>query len=171
VISGTSLAAVAATGATAGAVFWSNDCVDSRSALILAATAIITAPLGAKMTHRVDCQVREAGGGGGGEIPPVGQCSLSCATVVAYVGRLEKCRIWMFGTPCPVLGQPDKPSHARRQCRLLLLSLCALDCSCSVYARPWVIGCTWWHLWSPSRQCSLLTSSSKPSRRKHSPQH
>lgn len=59
VISGTSLAAVAATGATAGAVYWSSDCVDTSSAAILAATAILTAPFGAKMTHRVDCQVRQ----------------------------------------------------------------------------------------------------------------
>lgn len=58
VISGTSLAAVAATGFTAGAVYWASDCVDTRSAAVLAATAVITAPLGAKMTHRVDCQVR-----------------------------------------------------------------------------------------------------------------
>jgi uncharacterized membrane protein YfcA len=54
------LAAVAATGATAGAVYWSSDCVDTNSAAILAATAILTAPLGAKMTHRVDCQVGAA---------------------------------------------------------------------------------------------------------------
>uniref|UniRef100_A0A383VLY7 Membrane transporter protein n=1 Tax=Tetradesmus obliquus TaxID=3088 RepID=A0A383VLY7_TETOB len=56
IISGTSLAAVATTGATAGAVFWSSDCVDARSAAVLAATAVLTAPFGAKMTHRVDCQ-------------------------------------------------------------------------------------------------------------------
>ncbi|WIA20878.1 hypothetical protein OEZ85_005225 [Tetradesmus obliquus] len=56
IISGTSLAAVATTGATAGAVYWSSDCVDARSAAVLAATAVLTAPFGAKMTHRVDCQ-------------------------------------------------------------------------------------------------------------------
>lgn len=90
-ISGTSLAAVAATGATAGAVYWSSDCVDSRSALILAATAIITAPLGAKMTHRVDCQVRGPWGRGrwvGFDAPLLtimSQCWLSYADVVADV--------------------------------------------------------------------------------------
>eukprot|EP00879_Flechtneria_rotunda_P007976 GHRR01008357.1.p1 GENE.GHRR01008357.1~~GHRR01008357.1.p1 ORF type:complete len:355 (+),score=135.51 GHRR01008357.1:447-1511(+) len=56
IVSGTSLAAVATTGATAGAVFWSSDCVDLRTAVILATTAVLTAPLGAKITHRVDCQ-------------------------------------------------------------------------------------------------------------------
>ncbi|KAF6252343.1 hypothetical protein COO60DRAFT_1704334 [Scenedesmus sp. NREL 46B-D3] len=56
IISGTSLAAVATTGATAGAVYWSSGCVDARSAAVMAATAMLTAPFGAKMTHRVDCQ-------------------------------------------------------------------------------------------------------------------
>jgi hypothetical protein len=60
IISGTSLAAVATTGATAGAVYWSSDCVDARSAAVLAAAAVLTAPFGAKMTHRVDCQVSTA---------------------------------------------------------------------------------------------------------------
>lgn len=57
VISGTSLAAVATTGATAGAVYWSSDCVEVRTAALLAAAAVVTAPFGAKLTHKVDCQV------------------------------------------------------------------------------------------------------------------
>jgi uncharacterized membrane protein YfcA len=57
IISGTSLAAVATTGATAGAVYWTSNCVEPRSAVLLATTAVLMAPFGAKMTHRFDCQV------------------------------------------------------------------------------------------------------------------
>eukprot|EP00775_Hariotina_reticulata_P004985 gene4984-5227_t len=57
IISGTSLAAVATTGATAGAVYWTSNCVDARSAALLATTAVLLAPVGARMTHRFDCQV------------------------------------------------------------------------------------------------------------------
>eukprot|EP00877_Chromochloris_zofingiensis_P009104 jgi/Chrzof1/4447/Cz14g13150.t1 len=57
VISGTSLAAVAATGTTAGYVYWQNGHVDLKSAAMLAAGAVILAPLGARATHMVNCKV------------------------------------------------------------------------------------------------------------------
>ncbi|GLC42682.1 hypothetical protein PLESTB_001126800 [Pleodorina starrii] len=55
VISGTSLAAVAATGSAAGYVYWSSGAVDLTSAGIISAAAIATVPLGARATHAVDC--------------------------------------------------------------------------------------------------------------------
>jgi hypothetical protein len=56
-ISGTSLAAVATTGATAGYVYWSSGSVDVRYAGLLAAGAVLTAPLGARATHLFNCHV------------------------------------------------------------------------------------------------------------------
>ncbi|GIL64741.1 hypothetical protein Vafri_18618 [Volvox africanus] len=55
VISGTSLAAVAATGSAAGFVYWSSGAVDLTSAALISAAAIATAPLGARATHAFDC--------------------------------------------------------------------------------------------------------------------
>ncbi|KXZ47658.1 hypothetical protein GPECTOR_33g540 [Gonium pectorale] len=55
VISGTSLAAVAATGSAAGAVYFAAGHVDLTSAALLAAAAVATTPLGARAAHRVDC--------------------------------------------------------------------------------------------------------------------
>jgi hypothetical protein len=57
VISGTSLAAVATTGATAGYVYWSSGSVDTRYAGLLAAGAVLTAPFGARATHLFNCHV------------------------------------------------------------------------------------------------------------------
>lgn len=56
VISGTSLAAVVATGATAGFVMASSGLVDVTSALVIASGAVITAPIGARMTSRLNCE-------------------------------------------------------------------------------------------------------------------
>ncbi|EFJ48905.1 hypothetical protein VOLCADRAFT_104627 [Volvox carteri f. nagariensis] len=55
VISGTSLAAVAATGSAAGFVYWSSGAVDLTSAALISASAIATVPLGARATHVFDC--------------------------------------------------------------------------------------------------------------------
>ncbi|GBF95652.1 4-toluene sulfonate uptake permease [Raphidocelis subcapitata] len=56
VISGTSLAAVVATGSTAGAVYLGSGLVDATSALLIAGGAVLTAPLGARYTARLNCQ-------------------------------------------------------------------------------------------------------------------
>ncbi|KAI8470128.1 MAG: sulfite exporter TauE/SafE-domain-containing protein [Monoraphidium minutum] len=56
VISGTSLAAVVATGSTAGAVYLGSGLVDATSALLLAGGAVLTARLGARYTARLDCE-------------------------------------------------------------------------------------------------------------------
>lgn len=55
VISGTSLAAVVATGSSAGYVYWSSGAVDPTSAAVVAASAVALTPLGARATHLVDC--------------------------------------------------------------------------------------------------------------------
>ncbi|PNH05425.1 hypothetical protein TSOC_008329 [Tetrabaena socialis] len=55
VISGTSLAAVAATGSAAGYVYWNSGAVDLTSAALIAVAAVTTAPLGARATHAFDC--------------------------------------------------------------------------------------------------------------------
>lgn len=55
VISGTSLAAVVATGATAGCVYLGSGLVDPTSAALIAAGAVVTAPLGARCASRLDC--------------------------------------------------------------------------------------------------------------------
>ncbi|GFR45702.1 hypothetical protein Agub_g7012 [Astrephomene gubernaculifera] len=57
VISGTSLAAVAATGSAAGFVYWSSGAVDLTSAALIAAAAVATVPLGARATHAFDCSM------------------------------------------------------------------------------------------------------------------
>ncbi|GAX80459.1 hypothetical protein CEUSTIGMA_g7898.t1 [Chlamydomonas eustigma] len=56
VISGTSLAAVIVTGATSGVVFHAHGEADFTSAAVVALTAVLMAPLGAKATHLVDSQ-------------------------------------------------------------------------------------------------------------------
>ncbi|KAG2440222.1 hypothetical protein HXX76_004334 [Chlamydomonas incerta] len=55
VISGTSLAAVAATGSAAGYVYFSSGAVDLTSAALIAVAAVATAPLGARATKVFDC--------------------------------------------------------------------------------------------------------------------
>ncbi|KAG2482413.1 hypothetical protein HYH03_018648 [Edaphochlamys debaryana] len=55
VISGTSLAAVATTGAAAGSVYYASGAVDPTSAAIIAASALATTPLGARATKAFDC--------------------------------------------------------------------------------------------------------------------
>jgi uncharacterized membrane protein YfcA len=62
VISGTSLAAVVATGSTAGAVYLGSGAVDATSALLIAGGAVLTAPIGALWTARMNCEVRGADG-------------------------------------------------------------------------------------------------------------
>jgi len=54
VISGTSLAAVISTGCSASYTYGSNGFVDPVYAFIIAVSAIVTAPLGARMTKAVD---------------------------------------------------------------------------------------------------------------------
>eukprot|EP01024_Parvocaulis_polyphysoides_P038092 TRINITY_DN340_c0_g1_i5.p2 TRINITY_DN340_c0_g1~~TRINITY_DN340_c0_g1_i5.p2 ORF type:complete len:353 (+),score=72.99 TRINITY_DN340_c0_g1_i5:178-1236(+) len=53
-ISGTSLAAVISTGCSASYTYGSNGFVDPMYALIIAVSAVVTAPLGARMTKAVD---------------------------------------------------------------------------------------------------------------------
>mmetsp|Transcript_19202 Transcript_19202/g.48847 ORF Transcript_19202/g.48847 Transcript_19202/m.48847 type:complete len:453 (-) Transcript_19202:221-1579(-) len=55
VISGTSLAAVVATGTASGYVYWQSGCVDLTSAAVIAGCAVLSAPLGARATHLFDC--------------------------------------------------------------------------------------------------------------------
>lgn len=55
VISGTSLAAVIATGAAAGSVYWGASQVDLVSAAVVASSALLTAPMGARATHAFNC--------------------------------------------------------------------------------------------------------------------
>ncbi|KAG2454981.1 hypothetical protein HYH02_000807 [Chlamydomonas schloesseri] len=55
VISGTSLAAVAATGSAAGYVYYTCGAVDLTSAALIAVAAVVTAPLGARATKVFDC--------------------------------------------------------------------------------------------------------------------
>lgn len=55
VISGTSLAAVAATGSAAGYVYYTSGAVDLTSAALIAVAAVATAPLGARATKVFDC--------------------------------------------------------------------------------------------------------------------
>lgn len=78
VISGTSLAAVATTGATAGLVYWLNGHVDVRSAALLAAGAVVMAPLGARATHHFNCQVGAAAAGWGQLLHPGVPVSCGC---------------------------------------------------------------------------------------------
>lgn len=56
VLTGTSLGAVVSTALASGAVFTAHDSVDVGSAALIAASAILTAPIGAKMTRRLDCR-------------------------------------------------------------------------------------------------------------------
>jgi len=48
---------VIATGSTAGLVYLSSGLVDATSAALLAGGAVMTAPLGARWTSRLNCQV------------------------------------------------------------------------------------------------------------------
>jgi hypothetical protein len=47
-----------ATGSTAGAVYLGSGLVDATSALLIAGGAVLTAPLGARYTARLNCEVR-----------------------------------------------------------------------------------------------------------------
>ncbi|KAF8062675.1 hypothetical protein HT031_004004 [Scenedesmus sp. PABB004] len=132
VIAGTSLAAVATTGLTAGAVYAGSGCVEPRSAALLAAGAVLTAPLGARLTHRLDCQAlrkglglwlyavaplvplkallfaQDAGGGPGGEpTAPAGAApaaALASAAAPAAQGAAG-------GTPRPATPRPRAASR------------------------------------------------------------
>jgi hypothetical protein len=71
VVAGTSLAAVAATGAVAGTVYWMGDAVDLPAAAFVSASALLAAPLGALATTKLNCQVRSGGAAGtSGGTPP-----------------------------------------------------------------------------------------------------
>jgi uncharacterized membrane protein YfcA len=76
VISGTSLAAVVATGFTAGLVYLDSGLVDATSAALVAGGAVLTAPLGARYTARMNCQV-----GGWAWCPPVGALAAACKSL------------------------------------------------------------------------------------------
>lgn len=56
VVTGTSLVAVLATAAVSAANFTAAGCVDHNAALILGATAMLSAPIGARLTSRMDCE-------------------------------------------------------------------------------------------------------------------
>ena len=56
VLTGTSLGAVISTALASGSVFMSHDSVDVASASLIAASAILTAPFGARLTSRLDCR-------------------------------------------------------------------------------------------------------------------
>jgi len=56
VVSGTSLVAVVATAAVSARTFASEGLVDARAAGILGAAAMVSAPLGARLTARVNCE-------------------------------------------------------------------------------------------------------------------
>lgn len=55
VVTGTSLAAVLSTALTSGSVYSRGNCVDYPSALLLGGAAIISAPIGARLTMKLDC--------------------------------------------------------------------------------------------------------------------
>ena len=55
VVSGTSLAAVLATAVTSAYTYSAQGCVDPGAALLIAPAALLTAPLGARLTARLDC--------------------------------------------------------------------------------------------------------------------
>lgn len=56
VVTGTSLVAVLATAAVSAANFNAAGCVDHNAAAILGATAMLSAPIGARLTSRMDCE-------------------------------------------------------------------------------------------------------------------
>jgi uncharacterized membrane protein YfcA len=56
VVTGTSLVAVLATAAVSAANFNAAGCVDHTAAAILGATAMLSAPIGARLTSRMDCE-------------------------------------------------------------------------------------------------------------------
>ena len=56
VLTGTSLGAVISTALASGSVFMSHDSVDVASASLIAASAMLTAPIGARLTSRLDCR-------------------------------------------------------------------------------------------------------------------
>ena len=56
VLTGTSLGAVVSTALASGSVFMSHASVDVGSAALIAVSAILTAPIGARMTSRLDCR-------------------------------------------------------------------------------------------------------------------
>lgn len=56
VLTGTSLGAVVSTAVASGSVFMSHESVDTGSAALIAASAMLTAPIGARLTSRLDCR-------------------------------------------------------------------------------------------------------------------
>lgn len=55
IVSGTSLAAVVSTALASSAVFAQGGCVDVAAAALIAPAAMLTAPLGARLASRLDC--------------------------------------------------------------------------------------------------------------------
>lgn len=56
VLTGTSLGAVVSTALASGSVFISHESVDVGSAALIAGSAMLTAPFGARLTSRLDCR-------------------------------------------------------------------------------------------------------------------
>lgn len=55
-MSGTSLAAVVSTALVSAYTYSSSGCIDWGAALLLSPAAMLTAPLGARLTTRLDCR-------------------------------------------------------------------------------------------------------------------
>lgn len=55
IITGTSLGAVLSTALASGSMFATSDCVDVPSAILIATSSMIMAPLGARLTARLNC--------------------------------------------------------------------------------------------------------------------
>lgn len=55
IITGTSLGAVLSTALASGSMFATSDCVDIPSAILIATSSMVMAPLGARLTARMNC--------------------------------------------------------------------------------------------------------------------